>query len=53
MNTRRYPRTLGEAFPNSTHYACSVERPAPRYPRALWWVTALGFFVAILTAVRT
>lgn len=52
MNTRRYARTLAEAFPCSTLYACAVERPAPRYPRLLWLVMALGFFVAILT-VRT
>lgn len=24
MNARRYPRTLGEAFPQTTHYACAL-----------------------------
>lgn len=26
-NTRKYPRTSTEAFPNTTDYACAVERP--------------------------
>jgi len=26
-NTRRYPRTLAEAFPNSPDYACAIEGP--------------------------
>jgi hypothetical protein len=37
MNTRRYPRTLNEAFPHGPHYGCAIERPAPnRAPRLLW-----------------
>jgi hypothetical protein len=51
MNTRRFPRTLTEAFPNSTQYACSVERPARRpYPRVLWVVMAAGLIAALLAA---
>lgn len=26
MNTRRYPRTLNEAFPKTPDYACAIER---------------------------
>lgn len=28
--TRRYPRTLNEAFPSDASYACSIERGAAR-----------------------
>jgi hypothetical protein len=27
MTTRRYPRTLREAFPRDADYACAIERP--------------------------
>lgn len=27
MNTRRYPRTLDEAFPRGMTYGCALERP--------------------------
>lgn len=27
MNTRRYPRTLDEAFPRGMTYGCAIERP--------------------------
>lgn len=37
MNTRRYSRTLNEAFPFGAEYGCAIERPAPnRAPRLLW-----------------
>lgn len=26
MNTRKYPRTMNEAFPRGTEYAASIER---------------------------
>ena len=36
-NTRRYPRSLAEAFPHGPEYGCAIERPAPnRVPRLLW-----------------
>lgn len=38
MNTRKYPRTMVEAFPNTTDYACALERPLRRQT---WWRTAL------------
>jgi hypothetical protein len=50
MNTRRYPRTLAEAFPKSTLYACSLERPPRRYPKTLWVALAIGFIAAMLAA---
>jgi hypothetical protein len=28
MNTRKYPRTMNEAFHNTADYACSIERQA-------------------------
>ena len=33
MNTRRYPRTLLEAFPRTTTYACAIEVGH----RPFWW----------------
>lgn len=50
--TTRFQRDSRLAFRNHCDYACSVERPAPRYPKLLWVVIALGFAVAIFT-VRT
>ena len=48
MNTRQYPRTLGQAFPRTTLYACAVERPARNpLPRVLWWVMVLGIAVVV------
>ena len=35
MNTRKYPRTMNEAFPRTAEYACAVDRPA-RYPLRTW-----------------
>lgn len=40
-NTRRYPRTLAEAFPRGPEYGCAIERPAPRKTR-------LGVLVCLL-----
>jgi hypothetical protein len=33
LNTRRFPRTLNEAFPGSPEYAASVERPIDKEDR--------------------
>jgi hypothetical protein len=53
VNTRTFPRTAVEAFPNTVQYACSLERPAPNpYPRVLWIALAAGFIAAILSAWR-
>jgi hypothetical protein len=51
MNTRTYPRSSIEAFPNTVQYAAALERPAPNpYPRVLWVALIAGFFAAILSA---
>lgn len=55
MTTRRYPRTLGEAFKGAA-YASAIERPARSKGRhVLRWIVAsavsvLAFFV--ITGVR-
>lgn len=38
MNTRTFPRTLGQAFPQTTQYACAVEcyRPSVLASRWVW-----------------
>lgn len=38
--TRKYPRTLREAFPYEADYACAIER-TPRRSRAPRWVYVL------------
>jgi hypothetical protein len=35
MNTRKYPRTMNEAFPRTVEYASSIDRPA-RYALRTW-----------------
>lgn len=47
MQTRQYPRTLNEAFPNTADYASAIERTRGGYPRA-WWIAMA--ICAILTA---
>ncbi len=48
MNTRRYPRTMAEAFPHGPEYGCAIERPAPnRAPRLLW----AGLIALVLLAL--
>lgn len=48
--TRRYPRTLREAFPGSAEYACAVERPHPA-ERTLRRVGAIAAVVVTLVTV--
>ena len=54
-NTRRYPRTLHEAFPGSPEYACALEMPYKPRPktwlRAIAATVALGIFTMLLHAV--
>jgi len=52
-STRRYPRRLVDAFPQSPEYACAVERPPRRYPRVLWIALAIGFIAALIAARTT
>ena len=35
MNTRKYPRTMNEAFPRTVEYACAIDRPT-RYRLNTW-----------------
>ena len=48
MNTRRYPRTMQEAFgPYTSH---EVEpMPTPRRPRSLWQIVYIPTLVAVIT----
>lgn len=44
MNTRRYPRSMREAFPFGPEYGCAIERPnTPRIDLAFWAAIAAGF----------
>lgn len=43
MNTRKYPRSLSEAFPHTAEYGCSIE--ARRRRRTHW---ALGVAIVSL-----
>lgn len=51
-NTRRYPRTLAEAFPNSPDYACAIEGPrrfsAARLASGFLWVLVLALLVGMV-----
>ena len=50
MNTRRYPRTLGEAFPHSADYASSITRYSNpcRGDAAVLWTCLLGLVVVVV-----
>lgn len=37
MNTRRYPRTINEAFPRGAQYGCSIERPFDKGDKLVMW----------------
>jgi len=52
MNTRRYPRTLAEAFPHGPEYGCAIERPAPRRTRLGLLVCLLLVGLVALTEAR-
>lgn len=49
MNTRKFPRTMNEAFPHTADYACSVEAPYHRSDKIVIVasVVCLFCFVAI------
>lgn len=48
MNTRRYPRTLQEAFPHSVEYACAVERPYDSQDRIVLKACAVAIVAVIV-----
>jgi len=52
MNTRRYARTLDEAFRHTADYGCAVTRyERPRAPR-LVWVVVVVLLGLLLCAAR-
>jgi len=48
MNTRRYSRSMREAFPFGPEYGAAIERPRP-YPRTLW--VTMGMAVVYLAGL--
>lgn len=50
MQTRRYPRSLREAFPQDPSYACALERPAPSMPRGVLILVCAVCALALLAA---
>jgi len=47
MTTRRYPRTLNEAFPTGTTYAASIERSRRRDRSGIWIVIGCAALMAL------
>lgn len=41
MNTRRYPRTLNEAFPHGAEYGCAIERPIDKPDYIVVWASLI------------
>ncbi len=52
-NTRRFSRTLNEAFPYGPQYGCAIERPAPRRTRTGLLVCALIVALLALQNIAT
>jgi len=50
--TRRWPRTLNEAFPHGAEYASSIERPAPRLTWRVGVALVLAVALVMLAAVQ-
>lgn len=48
MNSRKYPRTLNEAFTRTAEYGAAIERPAPRNHRISLWVIAAALLCLTL-----
>lgn len=46
MNTRRYSRSMAEAFPYGAEYGCAIEKPSRRYRAAGW--AMVGAFVYVI-----
>lgn len=49
MNTRKYPRTMNEAFPRTVEYACSLERSTRH--RLNTWPRILGAACLVMVLV--
>ena len=50
--TRTFPRTLNEAFPNTTQYGAAIEVPAPIHPhdRIVIWSSAIAVVTLTILA---
>ena len=48
MNSRKYPRTLAEAFPRGAEYGCAIEKPATTGERVI--DAALAVFIGVCLA---
>lgn len=49
--TRRYPRTMREAFPRDVDHACAVERPRGRFGMSLADLAMAVLIACLLAAV--
>lgn len=47
---RTFPRTLKEAFPNTTEYGAAIEVPAPTHPhdRIVLWSSAIAVVALVI-----
>ena len=48
MNSRRYPRTLNEAFPRGAEYGCAIEKPRPVADVSLAVVIGIALALALI-----
>ena len=46
MNTRRYPRTMNDAFRTGPEYGCSIERPRTGHRVAYWTMAFAVVYLA-------
>ena len=51
MNTRKFPRTLDEAFPTGAHYGCAIEKPRRDWEPAAGYALAIVIGVALAAAL--
>lgn len=49
-NTRSFPRTINEAFPNTSEYSTWVEGPYSRTKDWVWAVLTVALCVAVFVA---
>lgn len=56
MDTRKWPRTMNDAFPNTSEYACAIEQPHPKLPvwrRAVVFIfSVVGITMLLAAAIR-
>lgn len=50
MNTRKYPRTMNEAFTKTAEYGAAIERPArTNYRYSLWVIAAVLLCITLMS----